>query len=160
MTDRRRLALNALDIFPFCSDAWSQLGHCYRDAKDFDLALKTYQTGALAGQKVDPTLLQKNKIEWGFMDNRPYLRCLWGEMIVHRDMNKMASAIEFGKHLLSLNSSAESSCAMAIHCWTVRRCRKNTLAISEVRVGFVQQCARHESDSFPREISSRLVTQW
>src|SRR5205807_3327499 len=76
--DRRaRLAMDALEIWPDCADAYVLLAEQARSRKE---ALRLYEQGVAAGTRalVPETLERDAGHFWGMLETRPYMRARLG----------------------------------------------------------------------------------
>lgn len=65
---------------PRCLDAHAHLGLLAFDAGDVEAALAHYAAGVWVAEQSLPDLFD-GVLSWGWVDNRPFLRCLHGLMI-------------------------------------------------------------------------------
>lgn len=72
-----RLLESLLAIDPRCIDAWGHLGLIAFDARGPGPAAKLYETGVAVAERSLPEGFA-GVLPWGMVDNRPFLRCLYG----------------------------------------------------------------------------------
>lgn len=69
-------------------------------------ALRLWQEAVALGRTAFPPRAFKrgnDLLEWGWLENRPFLRCLDGLLLAYRDAGRDVEAIELGRELLVLN---------------------------------------------------------
>ena len=106
--------LDALDIFPLSTEAWSMLGSFYeREVKPHEIetkecstvALKMYETSIKCARILNPTWTEdrNDELTWGQIENRPYLRALNYSAMALLNLGRVGDAIRRAEMLLRLN---------------------------------------------------------
>mmetsp|Transcript_24742 Transcript_24742/g.46190 ORF Transcript_24742/g.46190 Transcript_24742/m.46190 type:complete len:453 (-) Transcript_24742:683-2041(-) len=99
----------ALDIFPFSVDALAAWADVYARFAEGDKqenlikAEQTYQLALQASRLLWPDLEQQEKIEWGYLEYRPFLRSYHGLGVVQERLGRIREAIETHRFLLKVN---------------------------------------------------------
>lgn len=104
--DRKRrvtLAKKALELSPFCADAYVVLAQ--ETAKDLDEAIELYRQGVEAGEKAIGKAAFRNDVGhfWGLLETRPYMRARQGLAQTLWDKGLQDEAATHYRDMLRLN---------------------------------------------------------
>jgi tetratricopeptide (TPR) repeat protein len=104
-SDKQDAVREALSIDPDCVMAFNLKGNCYLFSKevinqDPSKALDEYEKGIAAGLRENPN--RRTEAHWG-LDDRAYMRALWGKCMALEKLNRLAEALAVAKHMLQLN---------------------------------------------------------
>jgi hypothetical protein len=102
--DRRRAVKSfrrAIELDPQHADAHNHLGIVSLEARKLKAAEQHFRAAIDGGQRH----LERDgaKVDWGFIENRPYLRGLANLALVLAEQKKWAEALAIHKHMLKLN---------------------------------------------------------
>jgi tetratricopeptide (TPR) repeat protein len=101
---RFHLCQQALTAFPFSVDAYNCIGGIFLHLwKDLKKAEQAYTYSLECGRLLWPELQSQNEIEWGFIDNRPYLRTYHGLGVVMYTQGKIKEAVQHFRYLVRVN---------------------------------------------------------
>ena len=99
------LAQQALELYPGCVEAYSILSYCYRDGPDGirNLARSLQYINEAIRLGSSRELRANNGIlEWGIIENRPYLRAIFGKAIILSKLGRFEEEIQEEQRLLKL----------------------------------------------------------
>ncbi|MBI5536554.1 MAG: tetratricopeptide repeat protein [Deltaproteobacteria bacterium] len=96
-----RLYRQALKLDPFHADAHNHLGIMLLDRTKFADAERHFQAAVEGGER--GLVREEGLVEWGCMENRPYLRGLANLALVYRDTERWSEALELHLRILKLN---------------------------------------------------------
>lgn len=99
---RRKLARQALDIWPDCADAYVVLAEMTSDAS---AACELFKKGVEAGKRTIgvETFKQESGHFWGILETRPYMRARLGLALCLWSMGEQQAAVSHYQALLRLN---------------------------------------------------------
>ena len=107
------MARQALAIDPLCVDAHGLIVYCYHKGppgmKDLQSALRWCDAGLALRSDVGKFIL-----EWGHIDNRPYLRLAFNKVEVLRELNDLHAAAKEAKRIMRLSEGRYVSESMDI----------------------------------------------
>ena len=98
-------------------DAYNSLGWLEIDSKNYGNALKFFSHAFKVGYELIPKNF-KGEINWGIIDNRPFLRSLRGLGVTFLFINEFEKALFYFEKNLSYNPSDNQGIrSLAIHCY-------------------------------------------
>jgi tetratricopeptide (TPR) repeat protein len=127
-TEKLKLILRALKIFPLSVEAWGMIGHFY----DFEIdpkkskakecameALKMYQHAIASARKLNPSWTENRSqtLEWGEVSHRPYLRSIFGYACALHGVGRNTEAIEQSENLLRWNPNDNQGVRKIVCNW-------------------------------------------
>lgn len=83
-------------------DGHAHLGYALFDQGKFKVALETCLQGVLAGERAIPPGFT-GSIEWGHLENRPFLRAIHGVVLCHLRLGQRAKALPLMEQMLAWN---------------------------------------------------------
>ncbi|PIP14371.1 MAG: hypothetical protein COX48_01285 [bacterium (Candidatus Stahlbacteria) CG23_combo_of_CG06-09_8_20_14_all_34_7] len=100
---KRSVALNALKLDKFCTDAYTLLGFAQTD--DPEKALEYFKMGEVLFKNRHPESFFKENMGDFFIliETKPYIRNLYYTMLLQEILNMLDEAVETGKRLLELD---------------------------------------------------------
>eukprot|EP00797_Seminavis_robusta_P001958 Sro111_g055270.1 Inherit from bactNOG: tetratricopeptide (577) ;mRNA; f:53324-55277 len=106
-----RLVEEALAVYPLSTEAWSVLGCHYLDSRKPYLALICFETAVTAARRIDPScgIDRTEPLEWGYIENRPYLRAMRGLAKTYLATGDLHRAIETAELLSRWKNTALDS---------------------------------------------------
>ena len=106
-----------LEDDPYFLDAYNAIGWMEMDMLNYGLALDQFETARKKAQKFVPKNFQ-GLIEWGFSENRPFLRTLQGLGIGLLNIHQYKKAVKIFEQMLSYNPDDNQGIRMAaIHAY-------------------------------------------
>jgi len=106
-----QLCLRALRKFPFCVDAYNTFGHMYRrNFKDPNKAMEASRYALDCARMLWPDLEEEERISWGHIENRPFLRAHHGLGLALLDLGDFQGASDRFRFLLRANPSDNQGC--------------------------------------------------
>lgn len=95
----------ALSQMPDHLDAMHHLAIVLSELSLVDEARNLWEQAVRIGRKAFPKDIEigKDRLEWGWLENRPFLRCLHGLALVRYEEDKIEEALRLFHELLSLN---------------------------------------------------------
>jgi tetratricopeptide (TPR) repeat protein len=105
LTKARRIFQAVLSQMPDHLDAIHHLAIVLSGLNLADEARDLWEQAIRIGRKAFPKDLEigKDRLEWGWLENRPFLRCLHGLALVRYEEGKIEEALRLFHELLSLN---------------------------------------------------------
>lgn len=104
------LLIKALKVFPLSTEAWGMLGAYYRHdlpegQRDYEKSVRMYENSMRCARKLNPewTEDREEKLEWGYIEHRPYLRSVLGLALSLKELGRTGEAIAVAKKLLRWN---------------------------------------------------------
>src|SRR3990172_2892331 len=94
-----------IDAFPEHIDAHHYLAICIQEQGEFQVAFNTWQKAVDIGLDCFPkdATLADMKLEWGWLENRPFLRAYEALGIEYYEQERIEEALRIFNHLLTLN---------------------------------------------------------
>jgi len=95
--EKLHLALEAIEYYPFCTDAWNVLGYHYLyDGKNFEASIQAFQASVEAARRTYPIVNPERSepLSWGILEARPYFRAVKGLARAYASSGQMDAAIE------------------------------------------------------------------
>jgi len=137
---RVRLAIKALELDPFCADAFTILGE---EAPGADQSLNYFAEGMEVGeQKLGKQYFQENEGRfWGLIETRPYMRARFNYALQLADNGEKAESIKHYERLLELNDNDNQGV-------------RDNLFAAYLELGEYQK-AKELLEAFPDDITAR-----
>eukprot|EP01041_Mallomonas_annulata_P004937 gene4937-9854_t len=99
-------AIEAIRVYPNCVEALGLLAHCFRSApeniRDYVQALHYADKAKSIGSIRENTSMINGVLEYGHIENRPYLRALAERIFILEKMGREADAINETEHILRI----------------------------------------------------------
>jgi tetratricopeptide (TPR) repeat protein len=140
-----RIFRKLIEKFPYQIDAYHHLAILLGMRGEDEEALKLRKAAVELALALFPKEfeLRKDRLEWGWMENRPFLRVYEGLAIDYQSMGDVRRALEMYEDLLSLNPNDNQGCrCSAVWCY---------FELDDPD-GVLKVCERYPKDSMP-EIS-------
>lgn len=104
LTETKYLSVlkDIVERYPHFIDGHAHLGYALLDQGKSKLALDACQRGFVLGQRAIPAEFA-GVIEWGFLQNRPFLRAAHGVVLCHLQLGQRGKALSLMEKLLQWN---------------------------------------------------------
>jgi tetratricopeptide (TPR) repeat protein len=120
--------IEALQTFPWSTDAWGTLGWFYmaqfendlpKDLRDKEKAKECFELAIHCARTLNPAWRadRTEELSWGLNYTRPYMRAMHGYMIVCRECGEIQLACKTAEQLLQLNPDDNQGVRLILPSW-------------------------------------------
>jgi len=101
----KKIYKEVIEEYPEFIDAYHHLGLVYEEEGRDQLAFENWMKGYQIGRKALPRNFTPGRdlLEWGWLENRPFLRCTHALGLFFFDRGNLAKGIELFEFIISIN---------------------------------------------------------
>lgn len=115
LDEKFQLFQQALHRFPFSIDAYNGIADLYNQLwNDREKAIQCYRHALTCARILWPELEERETIEWGHLQFRPFLRAHHGLAVALKDSGQIRESVEHLRFLLRVNPSDNQGCRMIL----------------------------------------------